>query len=347
MNRRPKIFAIYSHLSHLNPIGGDRINELATLRWMSRVGDVYYNGVLFDPEHDEAGDVARPVQLPEGDWDLVYIRSNKDILEQAHERGLKSLYLSMYDGDVDAALRRDAPLYAMATHIAVMTQAMDALYRTSTARHGLGIQTILLEQPGRDDFTPRKDDPLTQKFRRQWGDGFILGFMGRIDQASMPKSFLGIRHLVRHYVPDARFVFAGKVARNYALPDDLVTVDQYIPGDQMPNALSACDMTLGVEQPHADWAGSNRALDCVRCDMPLITRPYAARIEQLGPDYPFYFTTAQEVLDLIIRWRSDATFRDEFYALNAGLKPRLAGDQISQRNAERLARALDWPLPDQ
>lgn len=340
--RRKKIFALYANLSELAPTGGDRINELATLRWMSSVGDVYYNGVYFDPAMNTAGDSLRPVALPDENWDLVYIRSNPVILDEANRRNLTTLYLSMYDGDVAASMKKDAPIYQKVDHVAVMTRAMDDLYKRSLAEMGVNISTVLLEQPGRADFSPRRNEPLTRTFRRQWGDGFIIGFFGRIDQAAMPKSFLNVRHLARHYLPDVRIVFGGRIARNFTIPDDLVVLDRYIPGDHMANALSACDMTLGVEQPHADWAGSNRALDCVRCDTPLLTRPYAARVEQLGKDYPFFFETSQDLLDLIIRWRSSAEFRDEFYAYNEALKPRLSGPQISARNAERLRTSLGW-----
>ena len=212
---------------------------------------------------------------------------------------------------------------------------------------GFEINTVLLEQQGRADFAPRPAHPVTRQLRRQWGDGFIIGFFGRIDQASMPKTFMSIRHLVRHYVPDLRIVFAGRIARNFVLPADALVHTGYISGDQMPCALSACDMTVGVEQPEADWAGSNRALDCVRTETPLITRPYAARREQLGDDYPFYFQNGPEMLDLIINWRADPSVRKGFTEYNLSLLDHLSADKIMGRNVERLAEVLsmDMSLP--
>ena len=340
MTARLRIYAVYSHLAQLTPTGGDRINELATLRWMSMIADVYYNGVRFDPADETAGDPALEVALPEEHWDLVYIRSNKELLLEARGRNLKTLFLAMYDGDVRSLMKRDADLYEATTHVAVMTRAMEALYKAIASEMGFEITTVLLEQQGRADFSPRPNDPVTRQLRRQWGDGFIIGFFGRIDQASMPKTFMSIRHLVRHYVPDVRIVFGGRIARNFALPADVLVHNGYISGDQMPCALSACDMTVGVEQPEADWAGSNRALDCVRTETPLITRPYAARREQLGDDYPFYFQSGPDLLELIVGWRSDASVRQGFADLNVPLLNHLSADKIAARNVERLAEVL-------
>lgn len=330
---RPRIYALYSNRSSLTPFGGDMISELETLRWMSQAADVYYNNILFNPSSCIAGDETSEVTGPVGKYDFVYIRHNLDVLSYSRTKGFRTLYFGEMNNEA----------FALADHIAVHTQAEARHFTSLAARANLPIRTLLIEQPGRADFSPRPNAVQTDQFRRRWG-GFNLGFFGRIDEAAMPNTFMAMRDLIRHYIRDVVIVFAGKLRWKFTLPSDVIYEPEYLSGDQMPYALSACAAAIGIEQPEADWAGSNRTLDCIRCGVPIITRPYAARIEQLGADYPLYFTDGVELLRKLVWLRFDEVFQADVSAYMAELPPRFSHTAIQARNAERLAHLLqDMP----
>ncbi len=77
---KKKIYFLLSSEAYLEPISGDRINEMNIIRAMLNEYDVYYNGVLVKPEDKAFGDVNRVIHTPsEGEYDLVYIRNNKKV----------------------------------------------------------------------------------------------------------------------------------------------------------------------------------------------------------------------------------------------------------------------------
>ena len=327
VNRSPRrIYAIYSDRKALTAFGGDMISELESLRWMSQGAEVYYNNTRFDPVRAIAGEEAAEVAGPVGDYDLAYIRANVDVLAQCKKAGIPTLYFGELNPEV----------FALADYIAVHTQGEARHFTRMAAQAGFSIKTFLMEQPGRADFSPRQGEVETETRRRRWGGGFNLGFFGRIDAAAFPDTFMSIRDLVRFYIRDVSIVFAGKLRWKYQLPGDVYYEREYLTGNEMPYALSACAASIGIEQPEAEWAGSNRTLDAIRCGVPIITRPYAARVEQLGEDYPLYFTDPVELLRKLIWLRYDTAFQDDVAAHMAALPARFSHEAIQGRNAERL-----------
>ena len=333
--QRPRIYALYATRNHLREFGGDMISELATLRWMSRVADVYYNNVLFDPASDIAGDPDRAVSNPVGRYDLVYVRGNVDVLKAANLEGCPTLFFGA----------PSALTITSTTYFAAHTEGEAERIRREGVAFGATPECLLIEQPGRDDIKPQRDSPHTEAFRFRWGSGFHAGFFGRIDAASMPDTFMGVRDVLRHQIHDLSIIFAGKVQWKFNLPDDVFQEPNYFTVSQMSYALSACDVTIGIEQPEAEWAGSNRALDAIRSQVPILTRPYGARVEQLGVDYPLFFSDASTLVDKLVRYRFDAGFRQETIDYLARLGPQFRVEEIEKRNAARLCERLAWPVP--
>lgn len=323
---RPRIYAIYSHVPALRPYGGDHISELETLRWMSRDCDVYYNDILFDPSGNHAGIPEGEIVFPGLEYDLVYIRDNRDVLRAAKEAGLRTLYFG----------RTDHPeVFTYADEIAVHNTQEAEIIKS----HAPGFETLLMEQPGRDGFVPLQGARKTGEFRKRWGRGFTLGFFGRIDEASFPNTLYSAKDILGHYIPELNIIFAGKLRWKYTLPQDLMHEERYFGPSEMPYVLSACAATIGIEQPEAEHAGSNRTIECIRCGVPIITRPYAARRDQLGENYPLFFSDVNELVAKVIALRYDESFQAEVRDHLEALQPRFGYEAIQARNSERL---MSW-----
>lgn len=325
-SERPRVYALYSTVPFLKPYGGDHISELETLRWMSLACDVYYNGVLFDPGSNSAGVEGAEIYPPDGSYDLAYVRDNVAILRQARELGLRTLFLGRVSQE-DVFAFSDA----IAVHTPQEAVLIDELYP--------GFPTFLAEQPGRDGFIPRQNSRKTGDYRKRWGGGFTLGFLGRIDEASFPNTFYSAKDVLSHYISDMNVIFAGKVKWKYNLPTDVIYETEYFAPGLMPYALSACDATIGIEQPEAEHAGSNRTIECIRCGVPIVTRPYAARREQLGDDYPLFFTTVSELVEKMVSLRFDPVFKAAVSQYIEEIRPRFSYREIQNRNSDRL---IEW-----
>lgn len=326
---RPHIYAIYSNAPALRPYGGDHISELETLRWMSRDCDVFYNNVLFDPKGNHAGVPGGDIVHPESGYDLVYVRDNIEVLRAAKEAGLKTIYFGRTES---------ADVFAYADMIAVHNKREADIIqgRMNEAR------TILIEQPGRDGFSPMQGTRRAEEFAKRWGAGFTLGFFGRIDNECFPSTFYSAKDILEHYIPDLNVVFAGKLRWKFVLPQDLLHEEKYFEPVDMPYVLSACAATIGIEQPEAEHAGSNRTIECVRCGVPIITRPYAARRDQLGEDYPLFFSDVNELVEKVVALRYDVRFRTQVQDHLEALRPRFAQSVIQARNSKRL---MSWLAP--
>src|SRR4051812_26998684 len=106
MGTQKRIYAIYSSVPALSEVGGDQINELATLTALSGCFDVYYNNRKFDPTSPQFGLDATTVEMPDRHYDLVYCRGNSGVFWEAKRQGIPVAYWGRYDpelfGNADA-----------------------------------------------------------------------------------------------------------------------------------------------------------------------------------------------------------------------------------------------------
>ena len=80
--KKPKLYCLLGQNRTLDPTGGDKINEARFLRSASKYFDVYYNNVPFNQGGETFGDPEVEVAPPSQEYDLYYVRNNRDILLQ-------------------------------------------------------------------------------------------------------------------------------------------------------------------------------------------------------------------------------------------------------------------------
>ncbi|HGF7518522.1 TPA: glycosyltransferase family 1 protein, partial [Vibrio cholerae] len=95
---KKKIYFLLSSEAYLEPVSGDRINEMNVIKAMLDEYEVYYNGILVKKDDKAFGDKNKIINIPkEGEYDLVYIRNNKDVFLKSPSP--KLWFASPYDED--------------------------------------------------------------------------------------------------------------------------------------------------------------------------------------------------------------------------------------------------------
>jgi glycosyltransferase involved in cell wall biosynthesis len=162
-------------------------------------------------------------------------------------------------------------------------------------------------------FKPLQDHPKTLKYRRMFrGDTkkkqFLIGHFGRVSVINYPFSLIEVIKKLRVKYPDVdfRMIYAGfpgqwrlgKEREMYrdngkvfsllesATPGKDLNIFKPIPHDDVPYAISACDITqISGRTCRSHWGGSRRVLESMACGVPVLSGDFLSRREQLGDGY--------------------------------------------------------------
>ena len=77
------------------------------------------------------------------------------------------------------------------------------------------------------------------------------------------------------------------------------------------------------------------------CGIPVLARPHAARIEQLGENYPLFYETAQDVERLLVRLERDPRESDEISAQLLERSSRYSEPEVARRLKREFERLFD------
>ena len=333
MARKPTLYCLLAQSPALEPTGGDKINEARFLRGVAKHFDVYYNNRLYDPEVGVFGDPGGAIEPPNRDYDLYYVRSNTEILQQCgHPR-------------VTMAVPYDPEAFAATDGLLVTTRAWkDLLERRNTdeaAREALAewygraeeieLKPIFFMGQALDPSfrTPSPRRVLT--YRHMFTNGQAFGYFGRIAPATMPSIAMAGIAAAAVFRPEIQFVYGGFVRKPVKEIIGLqVPVIDYA---DMPAAVSACAAILGNEEQDSDFLGSGKIIDAMVAGTPVLAKLNAVRLEQLGPDYPLYYRNkheaAQRVMDLIEGGSAfRAEVRDMMQARLSAFEPEVVGRRL-------------------
>lgn len=311
MDRKLKIYHLLTTQKRLQPVSGDRINETNLLIALSQFADVYYNNQLFKPSEPDYGLSDKEIEIPGTDYDLYIVRNNLEVFKAI--KG-KKIWLS-YPYNQEAFEVADA----VTTFNQAWKDGLDRFHSDESMydffcgafpkemiqpKAVLNIKQVL----GRH-FEPKQGTPLHFRYRARFGYGFTIGYFGRIEEETLPKDYLSIVGELQEKIPELNTVFAGSI--RIPLSEKSIINVKTIPFEEMPYATSACDILLGNEQPEANWAGSAKPLEAMACGIPIIVTKRPSRVNQLGEDYPLYYSTAEELRDLILKLYADRSFYED------------------------------------
>ncbi|WP_420861213.1 hypothetical protein [Algirhabdus cladophorae] len=309
-SRRPKIFCQFSDRNVLEPISGDRINEIRFYRSLSSFADVYYNDTLIDWSTGQIGDPAG-LNPPSRNYDLYYVRANPSLLKSLPHPKVTMAY--PYDpdtfGKIDGLIvTTDAWRELLLAHpTSDKARAQLAKWYPDAV---IRPDAIINVQQTLDPMFLKPPNSKRQFYwRTQMTGAKAFGFFGRISDETLPSELLDSVQTLQETSKDVgspMSVLAGSIRTR--LPKNAINLGS-IDYTDMPNALSTCRGTLGQYCADSEFLGSGKILDSMASGVPIVTRINPVRIEQLG-DYPGIYKSQQEAETLL----RDLTNDDDFHA---------------------------------
>ena len=283
---KPKLYVLLTNQSALEPISGDRINEMNLIRALSIYFDVYYNNVLVEPGATVFGVLGGKVCLPDKKYDLHYVRGNRDI------------FVELPNPKIWFATPYFPECFEQADAVAVMTEAwleeMDKFPYDKKTQKIFGVnnqkvitpkKTILLRQViNHENYIV--DESVSENYRKNLDGRLLIGHFGRVVRSNFPHHLIAA--MKNENIPEKfSFIFSGKA------PEGLKQwfhVQENIDQTLVASAIAACDATIYNQDEIGNFAGSLKVMESMALGVPIIATKLRAREIELGQDYPYFWS---------------------------------------------------------
>ncbi|MEE2683273.1 MAG: hypothetical protein VX353_03025 [Actinomycetota bacterium] len=307
---RLKIFTALGDQKDLSASRGDVLNEVETYRKLSSFADVYYNGQLLQWDEQGFGIVPQEVELPDEAFDLYYCRNSPKLYQEC--KGPLLIMAYPYDPDI----------WEMVDGVVVTTYAWKNFLDNYNERSN---ELKLYDDPWYPDsilkprhitvfgqsitprFTAQDNGKISKLYRAAFGEGFSVGYLGRIDPTCYPHQVIAAIKEIRKVDDRISLTFMGHI-REVVIPGWIQIYSRQTL-EMMPHVVSAFDCLIYDQDITGDYLGSVKCLEAMARGVPILVRPYEARIEQFGGDYPLYYQNEQEAESLLVKLKDDRNFR--------------------------------------
>lgn len=303
---KPRIFYLHATQASLSPTAGDKINEMATIRALSRHFDVYYNGELVEPTDQTFGRGDGRIVIPEpGRYDLVYVRANRDVFLAAPPP--KILMATPYDAECFAAadglvvttqvwkerLEKFSAIdtdYFMGIYppdfkISIPVLLFDQVFDTPTDANLTELKSRFAMLPSPPRRRPSILETVASPFLARHKDNEkIIAHLGPIKKSNFP------HQLIRHYKSDRDFKRDWKLraygaGNKIALPKEI----QNLPRVSFEDSLAiyaALDATWMNHNKAVNFVGSLKTIHAMAFGLPILLPAFDTPVRRLGQDYP-------------------------------------------------------------
>lgn len=264
-----KIYYKYSTLENLEPISGDRINELNWIDAISKNFQVFYSGYKY------LGNYKFSSLRENLDYDLYIIRANKKEFMAIPREKKKIWVASPYDLDC----------FNHADRVATFSQAWaDDLISGVTIPglnpYGLPFKkTIVFRQAVGKHFDDIKGFARSGELR--------IGHFGRIRKSNYPYLLKYSWPYIKEKFSDAKII-TGSLTDEFPISGRDVE-NHYIDYKTIPVIIKSCDViVLGQHGAEWDICGNIKTKEAMYCGVPVILERSRAREEEFGVDYPYF-----------------------------------------------------------
>lgn len=305
MAERKRIFVLLANQHYLEPISGDRINELNLITAMSKFLDVYYNGVRFRSGDKVAGSPdKKALEAPVKEkYDLAYIRANKRVFLDA--TCPKIWFASPYEKEcfesADAIACMTVPWterlrsytpddkeYFCDTYPAEMLNANTVYFpqaievaAAETGRSPADSSRKKLKPTWLDRARWMLQTPIKEKSSRH----FTIRHFGPIRPSNNPTVFAEAVQCSFGSEISLEAVGAGMKVR---VPKNVRVLGR-VPKVEVPNLLKSSDAVWYSQDRSGNIAGSLKVLEAMAAGVPVLAPRWDARVYELGADYPLFW----------------------------------------------------------
>lgn len=300
---KKKIYFLLSSETYLEPISGDRINEMNIIRAMLGEYDVYYNGVLVKPEDRAFGDESRVINTPkDGEYDLIYIRNNKQVFLDSPSP--KLWFASPYDKEcfeqADGIVCMTKPWReALSKYNADMYDYFGGTYPRDMSPPA---SCILFPQVIDDSLFHRNEEDrssnektgnisnviktLINNFVNKKEKKKVIRHFGPVRNSNYPYQIIGaLKDKKIASVLRAECIGAGK---KVSLPKEIINIPR-IPQEQVLEKLRSASAIWYSQDALGHIGGSLKVLEAMAAGVPILLPRYDARVDELGEEYPFFW----------------------------------------------------------
>lgn len=291
-----KIYYLLSKEAYLEPISGDRINEINIIKALSRYFSIYYNGELCDSSAACFGRSDKRIVTPKkGEYDLVYIRANREVFLDSPSP--KVWFASPYDKEC----------FEEADGIACMTKPWQNRLSSYTEgdykyfvemypkdmdapKHCLLFPQVIVISPTAGRAVSSKSispvTKITSLFRKAKPD-FKLRHFGPVRPSNVP-------HQLCHYMSTSSFfqktfdAVAVGAGKKVDLGASITKVGR-LPQAEAFDLLVSSDAVWYNQDLSGNVAGSLKVLEAMAVGTPILLPRYDARVSELGDEYPFFW----------------------------------------------------------
>jgi glycosyltransferase involved in cell wall biosynthesis len=278
------------------------------------------------------GIVANEIYKPESNYDFYYIRNNPVAASMVPGPLLVMAYpydkttwnraaaLIVTTNSWKEMLLNDRVAGISLNHLS----AMD--YPVTLPKQNIP-PVLLAGQYIERSFRPMSESKKTKEFRAKFGWGTNVGYIGRLDPTSFPTMAVEAIRELRELHPRLNLSFIGK-SRDVEVPPWAIQSPSFEPAS-MPYLQNSFDCLLYDQDLTGNWFGSAKVLEAIGCEVPILARPYKARIEQLGHDYPLYYDTVEDVKTKLDRLINDPVFASQVRASLAKRREKFELERVS------------------
>lgn len=313
---RPKAYALLGDEADLSLVRGDVLNERKFLRMLSATHDIYYNNQLVHWDRADLGLTRSQVSPPDQAYDLHYIRNNRAIA-----RGVEhNLIVMSYPYHPEVWDRATAVLTTTRAWKAYLEQlgtgsrppALKQWYPRKI-RHLPPVLVAEQHIPTQFVATDRRSNPGPKESRKP---GTARGaYFGRLQKNSFPGDVLSAIATLRK--SGANLTFSHYGPKNGVRLPRWVNAFPPVPHEQIPQIKSGFDFVVYDQDETGHWLGSSKVLEAIGLGVPMLARKQLARVENLGANYPFFYSSRQEAHSQIKRLLEEPGFKYEIMSAMA------------------------------
>ena len=309
---RIKIFTVLAEQKDLSAVRGDVLNEIETYKRLSSFADVYYNGQLIQLSEKGLGVISQEIQPPDDEYDLYYCRNSPRLYKEC--KGPLLIMAYPYDREV----------WEIVDGVVVTTHAwkkflndyeQENLFLRGFADPHYPTEIIqpkhiaVFEQSLAPEFLEEDKGKVSELFSAAFGLGFKVGYMGRIDPSSYPYEVAESIRKIQKTDSTVSLTLIGNI-KDIDIPEWIQVYDKQ-PIELMPSVLSAFDCLIYDQDLTGEYLGSAKCLEAMARGVPILSRPYASRVEVFGPDYQLYYRDTDEAQSLIVKLKDNSQFKNE------------------------------------
>ncbi len=286
-----KLYYLLGNVSQISATGGDGINELNLIKFLNKYFDVYYNNQRIDFTQANLGQNKTDIEAPGKDYDAYYVRNNPIIFKQIPEEKLKIYFASPYDEES----------FASSDLIACPTESWKTLLEKPNKNWGILYpddyytdKAVVLSQKLDPDSIYQKE--VEENAFTRYGidpDSFKICHFGSIRNSCFPSYFLRFYDaLSEETKKQISVIFVGTTSASLNILDDIDNFFfiQNIDFTKVNDFINSSDLLLYNQRDfQSEYAGSNKVVEAIVCEKPILACRSHAREYELGRDYPLFY----------------------------------------------------------